>query len=159
MVLENRAVTRFAGHVDIRAEPRHTIESWEHAARKEGAHLPHTIKSPITILTATLIGRTTQPETLLGWIALIQKPGTTANIRSWYVRPRYRYLGIGKRLLQAAADEAATLGYQTVEIRTTIEAVTRYGYIPTGYQRQGGRRERAYRLDLSGWADRQTTLV
>ena len=143
MVLERRTEVR-RGTVVIGPVDRVRIEPFEAAARKEGAYLPHNLTSPSTILAAELASS----DTLLGWIAVIHKPGSIANIRSWYVRPRFRWLGFGRRLLLAAIEEARSAGYQKVEIRTAVQAVSRLGFVWTGYERKGGNQERAYRCNL-----------
>lgn len=63
-----------------------------------------------------LIART---ETdVCGCVALGRLDATTCEMRTLYVRPAFRGLGIGKQLAEASLNEARKLGYRCVRLDT-----------------------------------------
>lgn len=108
------------------------------AARRAGADLDQTLKSPWSIIRAVW-GMDT-----VGFIGVLHRR-TSATIRGWYVQAAFRGQGIGTRLLEAAIDTAYDQGAERVEIRTAQTRIAqRFGFEWTGYERKGGNRERHF---------------
>lgn len=108
-------------------------------ARREGADLDQTLKSPWVFF------RTVWEMETVGFVGVLCRTPTIVNIRGWYVKPEYRGQGIGTRLLVAAMNYAIDQRIDKIEIRTTKSRVVhRLGFEWTGYQRRGGKQERHY---------------
>ena len=77
---------------------------------------------------ATLPGRYVLPRGMLllasdgrdaaGCVALRRLRPETGEMKRLYVRPRYRGMGIGKRLARAAMEEASKMGYRQIRLDT-----------------------------------------
>lgn len=128
------------------------LQPWLDDARREGAHIDTTLKSPWTLLKAesTLLGRDLEYRVvILGWIGILHRSPRTVTIRGWYVKPGYRNLSIGTRLLEAAIDFAIASDIEQVNIRTNrVHPLERLGFDWTGYQRLGGNQEQHWVLSL-----------
>ncbi len=53
-----------------------------------------------------------------GCIALGRMAGDVGEMRTLYVRPAFRGMGVGKKLAEVALDEARTFGYRSVRLDT-----------------------------------------
>lgn len=106
-------------------------------ARKEGADLDQALRSPWVFFRA-VVGLQT-----LGFVGVLCRTPTVVTIRGWYVTPKYRDQGIGTDLLEAAMQYALDRGTSKIEIRTNRDRIAqRLGFEWTGYEREGGNRER-----------------
>ncbi len=57
-------------------------------------------------------------EAVCGCIAIGQLSADICEMRTLFVRPDFRGMGVGKALAEASLDEARRLGYQTVRLDT-----------------------------------------
>ncbi len=138
-------------HIEIVPTTFADLQPWLGDARREGAHLDPTLKSPWTLLKAHFGGH------LLGFIGLLHISPRCITIRGWYVMPGYRSSGLGTRLLEAAIDEARRQGAEQVDIRSNrIHILERLGFDWTGYTRLGGNQEEHWAFH---WPDRQPQLL
>ena len=71
-----------------------------------------------------------------GCVALKPLTDEIGEVKRLYVRPAFRQLGLGERLMRGAADEARRLGYTKVRLDTlpfmarAIGLYQRLGYVP-----------------------------
>lgn len=59
-----------------------------------------------------------QENAVCGCVALGRLTETISEMRTLYVRPAYRGMGVGKKLAEAALNEARKLGYERVRLDT-----------------------------------------
>ena len=131
-------------HIEISTATIDELEPWLDAARQEGAHIDTTLKSHWTLLKAG-----SSPEVIFGWVGVLHRSRRSVTILGWYVKPGYRNLGIGTRLLEAAIDFALTSDVEQVDIRTNrTHILERLGFDWTGYRRQGANQEEHWILPL-----------
>ncbi len=75
-----------------------------------------------------------------GTIALRRLDRTAGELKRLYLRPKYRGHGLGRRLLEAAMERAAAMGYQSLYADTLPSMVDALGL----YQRAGFELVEAY---------------
>lgn len=116
-------------------------DAWIEEARTQGAYVDLSLKSPWQLFAAF---DKSEPG---GFIGLLLTGKRSAHIRGWYVFPEHRNAGIGGQLLTHALDWSRVNGYHNLEIRTARH-IDWTGFVPTGYQRQHGRKEAAYVMEI-----------
>jgi GNAT superfamily N-acetyltransferase len=82
---------------------------------------------------------------IVGSIAIVHRPGTSAQLRWFLVAPRFRGKGLGKRLMGAALRFARSAGYRTVFLWTTSELdAARHVYEGAGFRRTARKKHSAW---------------
>ena len=75
-------------------------------------------------------------EAVVGSIAIVGQPKRTAQLRWFFVHPKYRGRGIGKQLLSEALRFCREKKYKAVSLWTTSELETaRYLYTSAGFRK------------------------
>lgn len=73
-------------------------------------------------------------DKIIGFLALIHRDETTAQLRYFYLEPEYRGIGLGNKLMQLFMDFVKEKDYKSVYLWTTHEQVAaaalyeRYGF-------------------------------
>ncbi len=92
---------------------------------------------------------------LLGTYGLFRLTDETCELRKMYFVPEIRGLGLGRRVLFRAVDQARLLGYRSIVLETisvlkdAIRLYTRFGFMPIETEHVSARVDQAYVLDLA----------
>ena len=76
-------------------------------------------------------------ERIVGFLALMHRPGPAAQLRYFLLLPEYRGIGLGKKLMGLYMEQVKQAGYQRIFLWTTSEQETaislykRYGFALT----------------------------
>ena len=91
---------------------------------------------------------------LVGTYGLFRLDRETCELRKMYFVPEIRGIGLGRRVLERAVDQARMLGYQSIGLETisvlkdAIRLYTRFGFVPIKGAQISARVDQAYMLKL-----------
>ena len=92
---------------------------------------------------------------LLGTYGLFPLNDEQCELRKMYFLPEIRGLGLGKRVLERAVDEARRLGFRAIVLETisvlqrAILLYTRFGFLPTTMEHPNTRVDQRFILELT----------
>ncbi|MDP8899876.1 MAG: GNAT family N-acetyltransferase [Actinomycetota bacterium] len=139
-------------------EPLRLLEEW----LREGEPVPepflkelrrHVEAGDIEVLAANLEGR------MVGVLVLAFRPNVSlgapfASIEDLYVYPQFRRQGVGRILLQAAADRCSRRGVSYLEAQVEENAADAF-YAASGYEAEPGARVLSRSLPIGGGGDKK----
>ena len=92
---------------------------------------------------------------LLGTYGLFPLNDNTCELRKMYFLAEIRGLGLGKRVLECAVDQARRLGFRAIVLETisvlkrAIDLYTRFGFVPARMDHANARVDQKYILELA----------